>query len=87
MHIRKICLSVLKHGLNIFMGQQSHCGAGHRESTSMNLCKRCTLRIVVDSAKQQGSRSDMWPFPTELPPQQPAKPIPFNPNNHEEAPW
>jgi hypothetical protein len=28
-----------------------------------------------------------WPFPTELPPAQPAKPIPFNPNNHEDAPW
>ena len=30
---------------------------------------------------------DHWPFPTELPPAQPAKPIPFNPNNHEDAPW
>jgi hypothetical protein len=29
----------------------------------------------------------VWPFPTELPPAQPAKPIPFNPNNHEDAPW
>lgn len=29
----------------------------------------------------------MWPFPTKLPPQQPATPIPFNPQNYEEAPW
>jgi hypothetical protein len=29
----------------------------------------------------------VWPFPTELPPAQPAKPIPFNPANHEESPW
>jgi len=28
-----------------------------------------------------------WPFPTELPTPQPAKPVPFNPNNHEDAPW
>jgi hypothetical protein len=28
-----------------------------------------------------------WPFPTELPPALPSKPIPFNPNNHEDAPW
>ena len=28
-----------------------------------------------------------WSFPTELPPAQPAKPIPFNPQNHEDAPW
>ena len=28
-----------------------------------------------------------WPFPTELPPAQPSKPIPFNPQNHEDAPW
>ena len=28
-----------------------------------------------------------WPFPTELPPAQPAKPIPFNPENYEDAPW
>ena len=25
-----------------------------------------------------------WPFPTELPS---AQPIPFNPANHEDAPW
>lgn len=30
---------------------------------------------------------DNWPFPTKLPPDKPAKPIPFNPNNHEDAPW
>jgi len=30
---------------------------------------------------------DNWPFPTELPKPQPAKPIPFNPANHEDAPW
>ena len=28
-----------------------------------------------------------WPFPTALPPAQPSKPIPFNPANHEDAPW
>jgi hypothetical protein len=28
-----------------------------------------------------------WPFPTELPPAQPAKPIPFNPSNYDDAPW
>ena len=28
-----------------------------------------------------------WPFPTELPQAQPSKPIPFNPQNHEDAPW
>jgi hypothetical protein len=30
---------------------------------------------------------DNWPFPTELPKPQPNKPIPFNPANHEDAPW
>ena len=30
---------------------------------------------------------ETWPFPTELPPAQPAKPIPFNPENFEDAPW
>ena len=29
----------------------------------------------------------IWPFPTELPKPMPAKPVPFNPNNHEDAPW
>ena len=28
-----------------------------------------------------------WPFPTELPKPVPNKPIPFNPDNHEESPW
>ena len=28
-----------------------------------------------------------WPFPTKLPPAQPAKPIPFNLANHEDALW
>ena len=28
-----------------------------------------------------------WPFPTELPKPVPNKPIPFNPDNHEDAPW
>jgi len=28
-----------------------------------------------------------WPFPTELPKPLPAKPIPFNPDNYEDAPW
>lgn len=27
----------------------------------------------------------MWPFPTKLPPAQPATPIPFNPDNIEDA--
>jgi len=27
----------------------------------------------------------MWPFPTQLPPAQPATPLPFNPQNFEEA--
>jgi len=30
---------------------------------------------------------DNWPFPTELPPNRPMPPIPFNPDNHEDAPW
>ena len=30
---------------------------------------------------------DNWPFPTKLPMPLPAKPIPFNPENFEEAPW
>ena len=29
----------------------------------------------------------IWPFPTKLPPALPSKPIPFNPQNHEDAPW
>lgn len=29
----------------------------------------------------------IWPFPTELPKPVPNKPIPFNPNNHEDAPY
>ncbi len=28
-----------------------------------------------------------WPFPTELPKPMPSKPIPFNPENFEDAPW
>ena len=28
-----------------------------------------------------------WPFPTELPPALPSKPIPINPENYEDAPW
>ena len=28
-----------------------------------------------------------WPFPTELPKPLPAKPIPINPDNYEDAPW
>ena len=27
-----------------------------------------------------------WPFPTELPKPMPNKPIPFNPDNYEDAP-
>ena len=29
----------------------------------------------------------IWPFPTKLPPAQPSKPIPFNPQNFENAPF
>jgi hypothetical protein len=29
----------------------------------------------------------IWPFPTQLPKPQPAKPIPVNPANYEDAPW
>ena len=29
----------------------------------------------------------IWPFPTQLPPAQPSKPIPFNPQNFEDAPF
>ena len=29
----------------------------------------------------------VWPFPTELPKPMPAKPIPVNPDNYEDAPW
>ena len=28
----------------------------------------------------------VWPFPTQLPPNRPVPPMPFNPNNHEDAP-
>jgi len=28
-----------------------------------------------------------WPFPTQLPKPVPNKPTPFNPANHEDAPW
>ena len=27
-----------------------------------------------------------WPFPTQLPPAQPSRPIPMNPDNYEESP-
>ena len=30
---------------------------------------------------------ETWPFPTELPKPMPSKPLPFNPDNHEESPW
>jgi len=29
----------------------------------------------------------IWPFPTELPKPVPNKPVPFNPENYEDAPW
>jgi hypothetical protein len=29
----------------------------------------------------------IWPFPTELPKPMPNQPIPFNPQNHEDAQW
>ncbi len=28
-----------------------------------------------------------WPFPTQLPPNRPIPPLPFNPDNFEDAPW
>ena len=43
------------------------------------------------STSEQNALADIaeliWPFPTQLPPAQPSKPIPFNPQNHEDAPW
>ena len=30
---------------------------------------------------------ETWPFPTKLPPALSSKPIPFNPQNHEDTPW
>jgi len=36
---------------------------------------------LVDIAKL------IWPFPTQLPPAKPSKPIPFNPENYEDAPF
>lgn len=29
---------------------------------------------------------NIWPFPTQLPPNKPIPPMPFNPSNHEESP-
>lgn len=29
----------------------------------------------------------IWPFPLELPKPMPSKPVPFNPDNYEDAPW
>jgi hypothetical protein len=29
----------------------------------------------------------IWPFPTQLPPAKPSKPIPINPENYEDAPF
>jgi hypothetical protein len=29
---------------------------------------------------------DNWPFPTQLPPNRPVPPMPFNPDNYEDAP-
>jgi len=43
------------------------------------------------STSEQNALADIakliWPFPTELPPALPSKPIPFNPENYEDAPW
>jgi hypothetical protein len=43
------------------------------------------------SMSEQNALADIakliWPFPTELPPAQPSKPIPFNLENFEDAPW
>jgi hypothetical protein len=59
------------------------------------------LLVYIKAAKKQAEKSlersmkpiyggehmDNWPFPTELPPALPSKPIPFNPENYEDAPW
>ena len=45
----------------------------------------------VLSPSEQNALADIakliWPFPTKLPPAQPSKPIPFNPENFEDAPF
>ena len=46
-------------------------------------------KVLTES--EQNALADIakliWPFPTKLPPAKPSKPIPFNPQNHEDAPW
>jgi hypothetical protein len=43
------------------------------------------------STSEQNALADIakliWPFPTQLPPAKPSKPIPFNPENYEDAPF
>ena len=43
------------------------------------------------SPSEQNALADIaeliWPFPTQLPPAQPSKPIPFNSENFEDAPF
>ena len=46
-------------------------------------------KVLTES--EQNALADIatliWPFPTKLPPAQPSKPIPFNPQNFEDAPF
>ena len=46
-------------------------------------------KVLTES--EQSALADIaeliWPFPTQLPPAQPSKPIPFNPENFEDAPF
>ena len=37
--------------------------------------------------EQESQTQPDWPFPTELPPNRPVPPMPFNPDNYEDAPW
>jgi len=30
---------------------------------------------------------NVWPFPTQLPPNKPMPPVPFNPDNYPDAPF
>jgi hypothetical protein len=46
-------------------------------------------KVLTES--EQSALADIaeliWPFPTQLPPAQPSKPIPFNLENFEDAPF
>jgi hypothetical protein len=46
------------------------------------------IRTALAVPEPKGTQHmTIWPFPLELPKPMPAKPVPFNPNNHEDAPW